>query len=136
MMKKPVFIFTLLLAAAGLCGCKAITEKNEQADALAKIVLDLAAGNESDKLFDQYGCTELKQQVTRETWADVIKKLGTRGKPKSHSRTAFEIKTENGITTGKYTYNVEWEKVSGTIELKTKWEDGQCRILGVSFPPK
>lgn len=136
MMKRTILVLAATFVAVGLCGCKAVTEKNEQADALAKTVLNLAADNKASEIYDQYGCAELNRDVTPETWAGVIQKLSSVGKPKSITRTAFEVKTENDLTTGEYTYKVDWESKSGNFILKTKWEDGQCRILGIKFDAK
>ena len=116
-----------------VAGCKAIKDTNAQADALATTVLNLTAENKAAEIYDQYGATELREQVDKDKWAAVIAIGSSMGKAKSWTRTSFDIKVENGVSLGKFEYDVKWEKGDGTFTLKTKKEGDQMKVLGVNF---
>jgi len=133
-MKKAVL--TLAVAAMVLApGCEKIVARNEEADNLAEKVLAMFAAGEADKIYDELGAQELRKDVTREKWRGVGEKLKALGKPKEFKRTGFNQKTNNGVTTGEFQYDVTWEKAKGTFELKTKIENDKWMVLGVWYKP-
>lgn len=134
MKKLALALFVASMIAAP--GCKQISERNTQADALAKKVLDLIAAGEGGRIYDEMGATELKAQVTREAWSNITAQIQALGKPSARNRVGFNIKTNNGVTTGVYTYNVAWEKAKGTFVLKTKVESDKWTVLGIEYKAK
>ena len=133
-MKKCV-LAALVVSMIVCGGCKQISQRNTQADALAKKVLDLIAAGEGEKVYTELGAAELKAQVTPEDWLKVTKLIEALGKPTARSRTGFDISTNNGVTTGKYTYKVTWDK-PGTFILKTKVENDKWTVLGIEYKVK
>ena len=117
-------------------GCKQISERNTQADTLARKVLDLIAAGEGGKIYDEMGAAELKRDVKPEKWlaeTAIVQKLG---KPSAVSRTGFNINTNNGVTTGVYTYSVTWANGKGELVLKTKVENDKWTVLGFQYKAK
>ena len=134
MKKLALALFVASMIAAP--GCKQISERNTQADTLAKKVLDLIAAGEGGKIYDEMGATELKAQVTGEAWLNVTAQIQALVKPSAHSRVGFNIKTNNGVTTGVYTYSVTWANGKGEFVLKTKVENDKWTVLGLQYKAK
>ena len=135
---KKLALAVLVASLIAAPGCKQISQRNTQADALAKKILDLIAAGEGGKIYDEMGATELKAKVTRQAWLDVTTQIQALGAPSAHNRTGFNIKTNNGVTTGVYTYNVTWPKAKGkgTFVLTTKVESDQWTVLGIEYKVK
>jgi len=122
----------LLMFTAG-CGTSE-EEKHAQADSFARTVLERVAENEADRLYSEYGSTELRQQLDREKWAKFVAGYSPKlGRPVDVRRTFGGIMKQKGVTVGDYEYAVTWEKASGTFVLKTRWRDGRWKLLGIAF---
>ena len=133
---KAMILGLLAASLVLLPGCKKIAERNEQADDLLQKVTKAVAAGEGAKVFDEMGASEFQAQVSRQEWLDLAAKFQALGEPKEFTRTGFNIKTENGITTGEYDYDVKWANGSGTVKLRTKVEGDVWKVLGVTYDAK
>lgn len=126
----------LMVAFVALApGCEKIIARNKEADNLCEEVLRMFAAGKAEKIYDELGAKELREQVTREKWLEVGRTLKALGDPKEFKRTGFNQETKNGVTTGEFTYQVTWTNRKGRFVLKTKIENDKWTVLGVNYTP-
>jgi len=130
-MKKAALLMIASVAFAS--GCEKILERNKEADDLCEKVLSMFAAGEAQKIYDELGAKELREQVSPEKWREVGTKLQVLGKPKEFRRTSFSQKTSDGVTTGEFKYRVTWSGGEGDFILKTKIENNKWTVLGAHF---
>ena len=116
----------LVLTAAG---CHSVTEKNRQADTLAKTVLTLLDVQKTDAIYEHYATADFRQNNSRAKLRKLSEALhASVGSLQGHSLRRSDVTITSNGTRGKYVYHVRWDKAEGALLLSLVWKNGAWKI--------